>query len=83
MKKTHKPTPLEAALTQVVQDTFWMARRYAHGRNTYAPSIVRDAFWTLKANGIDIPPDQTIEAPKDEDITGMNFRTDYLDDINF
>jgi hypothetical protein len=29
------------------RDLLWMARRYAHGRHTYAPGIVRDAVKRL------------------------------------
>lgn len=32
------------ALKRIVDLTFWMARRYASGRHTYAPGMVRDAW---------------------------------------
>ena len=71
-------------LKRIIKDTFWMARRYAHGRHTYAPSMVREAYNTLHMlfPDIKIENDVTIEAPKDEEIKGMTFRYDYLDDIN-
>ena len=78
----YKPSIREQTLEKVIQDIFWMARRYAHGRNTYAPGMVRDAYYTLKANGINIDKDDTIKPPNTHDIKGMTFRKDYLDDIN-
>ena len=81
----HKPTirPYrEEELENVIRQIFWMARRYAHGRHTYAPQVVRDAFYVLKANGINIEKDNTIKPPIAEKIKGMTFRKDYLDDIN-
>ena len=30
------------ALEYIVRETLWMARRYAHNRRTYAPSIVNE-----------------------------------------
>lgn len=30
------------ALEYIVKETLWMARRYAHNRRTYAPSIVNE-----------------------------------------
>ncbi len=67
-------------LEKVIQDTFWMARRYAHGRKTYAPSMVRDAYHLLKNLGIEIKHDDVIKAPEDLDYSWR--RLDYLDDIN-
>jgi len=65
-------------LIKIIQDTFWMARRYAHGRHTYAPGIVRDAYQVLKKMGIKIKHDQTIKPP--EKVSG--YLSDYLDDVN-
>lgn len=70
------------ALEKVIADTFWMARRYAHGRSTYAPSMVRNAYNILKHRGITIKHDITIHPPKGDDVGGMRFREDFLDDIN-
>ncbi len=67
-------------LEQVIQDTFWMARRYAHGRKTYAPSMVRDAYNLLKNLGIEIKHDDVIKAPENLEYDWRRF--DYLDDIN-
>jgi len=35
-------------LRRCFEETIWMAIRYAHGRNTYAPSMVRDAVNAFK-----------------------------------
>ncbi|MGE0493252.1 MAG: hypothetical protein AB7S38_28850 [Vulcanimicrobiota bacterium] len=44
-----KPTQArEDALRKTVEDLLWMAARYAHGRHTFAPSIVRDAVRTMQ-----------------------------------
>ena len=80
MKKKEKTR--EIILEKIIQDTFWMARRYAHGRHTYSPTVVREAFKQLKDLGIKIPKDITIDTPTPDEINGMSFRSDYLDDIN-
>ena len=72
----------EKILEKVILDTFWMARRYAHGRHTYAPDMVRDAYKALKQLGIKIEHDVTIQPPDEKDIHGFTFRSDFLDDIN-
>lgn len=69
-------------LEKIIKDIFWMARRYAHGRHTYAPSIVRDSYIKLKEFGIDIPKDNTILPPDGVEFGGFILRSDYLDDIN-
>ena len=66
----------------VIQHTFWMARRYAHGRSTYAPSLVRECYQVLKQLGIKINHDVCIEPPKEHEVKGMRFREDFLDDTN-
>lgn len=38
MKKQEKKE-----LQKAIEDILWMAARYAHGRHTYAPSMVRDS----------------------------------------
>lgn len=72
-----------AALRDIIKNTFWMARRYAHGRNTYAPGMVRDAYKRIKTLSVDIgQPDTTLEAPKPDVLKGFVMREDYLDDCN-
>ena len=59
-----------------------MAIRYAHGRSTYAPSMVRDAVKILKKlyPEFKVRKDITIESPTHE-LKGFDFRSDYLDDL--
>lgn len=72
-----------ALLKECFEDTIWMAIRYAHGRNTYAPGVVRDAVNSFKKVFPDwkLAEDSVIEPPKDEDIKGIVSRRDYLDDL--
>lgn len=70
------------ALEHVIQETFWMARRYAHGRQTYTPQHVRDAYQLLKRMGITIKHDDVIQPPKPDEVKGFQFQSDFLDDIN-
>lgn len=69
-------------LKKVIKDIFWMARRYAHGRHTYAPSIVRDAWKKCVELGMHFEKDLTIEPPADFKEGAIFLRADYLDDIN-
>ena len=48
------------ALIGIIHNTFWMARRYANGRQTYAPNIINDCLEKLHTLGIDIDPDETL-----------------------
>jgi len=72
----------EEDLLRIIKDLFWMARRYAHGRHTYAPSMVRDAYKYLRRWYPDFDFkfwDVVIEPPKE----GHGFiRDDWLDDTN-
>ena len=70
----------EKQLEQIIKDTFWMARRYAHGRHTTDPSTVREAYNKLVRLGIEIKDDVTITKPV-HGFRGMDFRGDYLDDL--
>ena len=49
-------------LRQIIIDTIWMARRYADGRFTYAPSMVNDALDMCKEMGLDIRNDDTLHS---------------------
>lgn len=70
-------------LQSAIEDILWMAARYAHGRHTYAPSIVRDSVKVFKDVFPDfkIKQDKVIEVPSEDQIGGLSFRSDYLDDI--
>lgn len=65
------------------EDTIWMAIRYAHGRHTYSPSMVRRAVEKYKKVYPDWKPKQdgVIQSPNDKNINGISFRSDYLDDL--
>ena len=73
----------EEILKKVIHDTLWMAIRYAHGRHTYAPSMVRDAVKALKELYPDfqLREDNTIKPPQKEEIDDMCLREDWLDDL--
>lgn len=43
-----KPIVYKASVIKAVANIIWMARRYAHGRKTYAPSLFNDAYDTLR-----------------------------------
>lgn len=64
-------------------DTIWMAIRYAHGRHTYSPSMVRDAVNNFKKVFPDwkLKKDRVIESPDEDAINGSSLRSDYLDDL--
>lgn len=40
------------AMRSFIKDTHWMARRYADGRSTYAPSMFNEALLWLKKAGL-------------------------------
>ena len=70
-------------LKNCFDDTIWMAIRYAHGRHTYAPSMIRNAVSNFKKVFPDwkLKEDRTIKSPNERSINGFSFRTDYLDDL--
>jgi hypothetical protein len=70
-------------LKHAFEETIWMAIRYAHGRHTYAPSIVRDAVNNFKKVFPDweLKEDRVIELPDESTINGFSLRSDYLDDL--
>ncbi|MFW6130537.1 MAG: hypothetical protein ACOC56_05070 [Atribacterota bacterium] len=72
-------------LENCFNDTIWMAIRYAHGRQTYAPSMVRDAVNNFKKVFPDwkLKKDDTIKPPTKEDTLpiGFSLKGDYLDDL--
>lgn len=75
-------TENEKRLLKAYNDVVWMAIRYAHGRNTYAPSMVRDSVNTVKKMfpGWKLRDDATIEPPPDEPLVG-SLPSDYLNDL--
>lgn len=73
----------EKKLQLAIENILWMAARYAHGRHTYAPSMVRESVEVFKNvfPEFKIKQDHVIESPAEDDLGGCSFRTDYLDDI--
>lgn len=75
-------TDKERKLKQCFEDTIWMAIRYAHGRSTYAPSMVRHAIKTFKEVFPDweLKEDKTIEPPTSF-MSSLECKDDYLHDL--
>jgi hypothetical protein len=70
-------------LKHCFEETIWMAIRYAHGRRTFAPSTVRDAIRDFKKvfPEWEVKNDITIKPPTYDEVGGLSFRSDYLDDL--
>lgn len=70
-------------LQKCFESIAWMAVRYAHGRHTYAPGMVRSAIRDYQKVFPDfkLKPDITIEPPTEKELGGFSFRDDYLDDL--
>ena len=68
-----------AAFDEIV----WMSIRYAHGRHTYAPDMVRNAIKKRASIApFTIRPDSTLEPrPDPKDRTCCDLDSDYLFDI--
>ena len=73
----------EDKLRGAIEDILWMAIRYADGRHTYAPSMVRGVVKVFEEVYPDfkIREDKTINPPTEEELGGMSFREDYLYDL--
>lgn len=61
----------EGQLEFIIKETLWMARRYAHKRNTFAPATVNECIDLAKKLGIKIDEDRML---------GANKKTMYADD---
>lgn len=72
-----------AILENCFKETIWMAIRYANGRHTFAPSIVRDAVRDFQKVFPEWKPihDLTIEKPTSDDIGDFRLEDDYLFDL--
>jgi hypothetical protein len=70
-------------LTEAFEDTIWMAIRYAHGRHTYAPSMVRDSIKKFKKVYPQWNPreDVTIKPVKSLNTSMMEMSSDSLYDL--
>lgn len=76
-----KPMSNEEKLTKAFEDVIWMAIRYANGRHTYAPSMVRDAIRMFQEVHPEWNPwpDDTLKF--ETDARGVSLRSDWLDDL--
>ena len=70
------------------EDVVWMAIRYANGRHTYAPQMVRDAITSVQTLYPDwkLRHDRTIKTDVErmkafDDVLGLSISSDYLDDL--
>ena len=71
----------ENVLRQCFEDVIWMAIRYAHGRHTYAPGMVRDAIAKFKSVYPDFELKQDITINPPDSLDSIALRSDYLDDL--
>ena len=60
-------------LRTIVKEILWMARRYANGRQTYAPCVVNRAINACEKIGIVIEDDNTL-------VEDGNSNPKYLDE---
>ena len=77
MKKSSK----KAELVKIIDDILWMAARYAHGRSTYAPDMVREAVSKMQKLVPNWQPKKDLAIHAPEDTLPTYIRADYLDDI--
>ena len=71
-------------LLKAFDDVVWMAMRYANGRHTYAPSMVRDAIKTVKSIRPDWKPRPDEMLAKDRARFAddpLALESDWLDDL--
>ena len=71
-------------LKQAYEEIYWMAMRYANGRSTYAPSMVRDSIKTFQEVFPDWKPrrDSTLKNDRECGFKGpAELDSDWLDDL--
>ena len=71
-------------IKEIFTDIVWMAIRYANGRSTYAPSVIRDSIEKIKKifPDFELIYDQTIQPPDEEQLRLPNvLQSDYLYDL--
>ena len=73
----------EQKLLSAYEDVVWMAIRYAHGRSTYAPSMVRESIKRIQEIYPDWKPqkDPAIRPRDPENKISYILDSDYLDDL--
>jgi hypothetical protein len=70
-------------LRQCYEDVIWMAIRYADGRHTYSPGMVRESVRNFKRIFPDfkLREDITLTKPEDIETNTIASRSDYLYDL--
>ena len=71
-------------MREAFENIIWMAIRYAHGRHTYAPDMVREAIVEVKKifPDFELKKDDIIEPPKEDELCLCYVsRKDWLDDL--
>jgi hypothetical protein len=70
-------------LKECFEEVIWMSIRYAHGRQTVAPTMVRRAIKMFQEVFPDWVPkeDNSIEAPAPKENAIRMFKDDYLHDL--
>lgn len=71
----------EEKLSRAFEEVIWMAIRYAHGRSTFAPSMVRNAIKLFQEVHPDWKPGSDIVIKAPEKIDGISQKEDYLQDL--
>lgn len=68
-------------MRKAFSDVIWMAIRYAHGRHTYAPSMVREAIMNVRSvfPDFELKEDSTLETP--DNLSEIAIKSDYLTDL--
>lgn len=82
--KTKEKENKEEVLKNLFKGILWMAIRYAHGRHTCAPDIVRRVVFKFKELYPDFTmlKDCSIKPPSRKEIEEpANMRSDWLDDL--
>ena len=71
-------------MREAFESIIWMAIRYAHGRHTFAPDIVREAIAKVEEifPDFELKKDDTIESPREDGLYPCYVsRKDWLDDL--
>ena len=79
-------TETEEVLLKAFDDVIWQAMRYANGRHTYAPSMVRDAIKSVQSVCPDwkLRPDPTLAEDRKrfgDKKDPLEIESDWLDDL--
>lgn len=61
MKTEEREITISYRALNAIRDIIWMARRYADGRSTYAPSMFNDAYDVLR-NELEDTIDKAVDA---------------------